>query len=201
MSRRLALGATLVLAAIAVPAMPASAGGGGCYNGATQGTGTTVFLAEACPTPDILQVDPGATVTFTNKDPFVHNIIGVQWGHYDDLNQGDSFTATFDEPGVYPYACWYHQGMTGAIVVGSGMGAGNGQTVSTAAEIAPSPSPVAVEAAADTQATAAPPAATDHAATTVGWVGGGAIGLVLGAGAVLVRRRRTAAGAESDPTV
>jgi plastocyanin len=201
MSRRLALAATIVLAMIAVPAMPASAGGG-CYGGATQGTGTTVFLAEACPTPDILRVDSGATVTFTNKDPFAHNIIGVQWGHYDDLNQGDSFTATFDKPGVYPYACWYHQGMTGAIVVGSGMGAGNGQTVSTAAEIASSPSPVTVEAAADTQATAAPPAATDDAARTVGWVGGGAIGLVLGAGAVLgVRRRRTASGAESDPTV
>jgi plastocyanin len=196
MSRRLALAATLVLAMVTVPAMPASAGGGGCYDGATQGTGTTVFLAEACPTPDILRVDPGATVTFMNKDPFPHNIIGVQWGHFDDLNQGDSFTATFDKPGVYPYACWYHQGMTGAIVVGSGMGAGNGQTVSTAAEIAPSPSPVAVEAAADTQA------ATDDAATTVGWVGGGAIGLVLGAGAVLgVRRRRSAAGSEPDPTV
>jgi plastocyanin len=202
MSRRLALAATLVLAAIAVPAMPASAGGGGCYGGATQGTGTTVFLAEACPTPDILRVDPGATVTFTNKDPYAHNIIGVQWGHYDDLNQGDSFTATFDKPGVYPYACWYHQGMTGAIVVGSGMGAGNGQTVSTAAEIAPSPSTVAAGTGADAQAAAASPAPTDGAGKTMGWVGGGAIGLVLGAGAVLgVRRRRTAAGAESDPTV
>jgi plastocyanin len=202
MSRRLALAATLMLAAIAVTALPASAGGGGCYGGVTQGTGTTVFLAEACPTPDILQVEPGATVTFTNKDPFAHNIIGVQWGHYDDLNQGDSFTATFDKPGVYPYACWYHQGMTGAIVVGSGMGAGNGQTVSTAAETVPSPSPVAVEPTADTQVTAARPAATDDAENTVGWFGGGAIGLVLGAGAVLgLRRRRSAAGAEPDPSV
>ena len=187
MSRRLALAATLVLAAIAIPALPAWAGGGGCYGGATQGTGTTVFLAEACPTPSILQVDPGATVTFTNKDPFVHNIIGTQWGHYDDLNQGDSFSATFDEPGVYPYACWYHQGMTGAIVVGDGMGAGNGEAVSLGSATAPSASPVAAVSAADE------PAAADHAAGTGGWFGGGAIGLALGAGAVLgLRRRRSA---------
>lgn len=198
MSRRLALAATLVLAAIAVPAIPASAGGGGCYNGATQGTGTSVFLAEACPTPDILRVDPGATVTFTNKDPFAHNILGVQWGHPEDLNQGDSFTATFDKAGVYPYACWYHPGMTGAIVVGSGMGAGNGQTVSIGAASLPSPSPAA-ETAVDAPAVAVQPVATDDGATTMGWVGGGAIGLVLGAGAVLgLRRRRGVSGAQPD---
>jgi plastocyanin len=200
MSRRLALAATLVLAAIAVPAVPASAGGG-CHAGITHGTGTTVFLAEACPTPTILQVDPGATVTFTNKDPFAHNIIGNLWGHYDDLNQGDSFSATFDDPGVYPYACWYHPGMTGAIVVGTGMGAGNGETVSIGAASLSSPSPAAAETAIDAPAVAAQPAATDDTSTTMGWVGGGAIGLVLGAGAVLgMRRRRSAAGTEPDPS-
>lgn len=192
MSRRLALAATLVLVAIAVPALPASAGGGGCYGGVTQGTGTTVFLAEACPTPNILQVDQGATVTFMNKDPFAHNIIGNTWGHPDDLNQGDSFSATFADPGVYPYACWYHPGMTGAIVVGRGMGAGNGLTVSIGSLPVPSPSPAATEAGADAPA-AAKPAVADDAGGTVGWFGGGAIGLVLGAGAVLgLRRRRSA---------
>jgi plastocyanin len=197
MSRRLALAATVVLAAIAVPAVPASAGGGGCYDGATQGTGTAVFLAEACPTPSILQIDAGATVTFTNKDPYAHNIIGNQWGHPEDLNQGDSFTATFGKPGVYPYACWYHPGMTGAIVVGSGMGAGNGQTVSIAAASLPSPSPVTAAVA-----VAGPVAADPAGNTTVGWFAGGAIGLVLGAGAVLgLRRRRSAAGTEPDGRV
>jgi len=192
MSRRLALAATLVLAAIAVPALPASAGGGGCYGGATQGTGTDVFLAEACPTPSILQVDPGATVTFTNKDPFAHNIIGNAWGHPDDINQGDSFTATFDKPGVYPYACWYHPGMTGAIVVGTGMGAGNGATVSLGSAPVPSASPAA-EAAVQAPVSSADPAPADNTSNPVGWFGGGAIGLALGAGVVLgLRRRRSA---------
>jgi plastocyanin len=189
MSRRLALAATLMLAALAVPAVPASAGGGGCYGGATQGSGTDVFLAGACPTPSILQVDPGTAVTFTNKDPFVHNIIGNTWGHPDDLNQGDSFAATFDKPGVYPYACWYHPGMTGAIVVGSGMGAGNGETVSIGAGSVPSASPAA-EAAVQAPVAAAEPAPADDASSTVGWFGGGAIGLALGAGVVLGLRRR-----------
>ena len=187
MSRRFAFAATLAIATLAVPATPASAGGGGCYSGVTQGTGTTVFLADACPTPTILQVAPGATVTFTNKDPFAHNIIGNQWGHYDDLNQGDTFSATFDAAGVYPYACWYHQGMTGAIVVGSGMGAGNGATVSVASETLPSPSPIAAVAAIEP----ATPATEDSRA--IGWFAGGGIGLVLGGGAVfLLRRRRSA---------
>jgi plastocyanin len=192
MSRRLALAATLVLAAITVPALPASAGGGGCYGGATQGTGTDVFLAEACPTPSILQVDPGATVTFTNKDPFAHNIIGNAWGHPEDINQGDLFTATFDKPGVYPYACWYHPGMTGAIVVGAGMGAGNGETVSLGSAPVPSASPAA-EAAVQVPVSSADPAPADDASNTVGWFGGGAIGLALGAGVGLgLRRRRSA---------
>ena len=110
---------------------------------------------------------------------------GTLWGHYDDLNQGDTFTATFEEAGVYPYACWYHPGMTGAIVVGSGMGAGNGATVSLGSVTLPSPSPVAVVAAAEP--------VRPETDGVVGWIAGGAIGLALGAGSVLLLRRRRAA--------
>ena len=187
MSRRLALAATIVLASLAIPALPASAGGGGCYGGATQGTGTTVYLQEACPTPAILHVDPGAKVTFVNKDPFAHNIIGILWGHYDDLNQGHAFTATFDGSGVYPYACWYHPGMTGAIIVGDGTGPGNGQTVSVESSTLPSATPVA--AVAGGQAPPTPPGGSG----ATGWVVTGAIGLAIGAGlGLFLARRRTA---------
>ena len=57
------------------PRDPAIAGGG-CHSGATQGEGDTVELLDACPTPTILTIDPGGTVTFVNKDPFTHNVIG-----------------------------------------------------------------------------------------------------------------------------
>ena len=36
---------------------------------------------------------------------------------------------SFDEAGTYPFACSYHPGMTGAIVVGDGKGAAGGETI------------------------------------------------------------------------
>ena len=181
MARRIgtALTATLLLAMLA-PASPALAGGG-CHSGVTQGAGDTVELVEACPMPTILHVDVGATVTFVNEDPFVHNIIGNLWGHYDDLDPGDAFTASFDEPGIYPYACWYHPGMTGAVLVGDGTGAGNGQMVSVATFQQPSASPV-VEIRTVTQETSTPAA--------MGWIVGCAVGLALGLGLGAIARRR-----------
>jgi len=78
------------------------------------------------------------------------------------------------------------------IVVGTGMGAGNGETVSLGSAPVPSASPAA-EAAVQAPVSSADPAPADDASTTVGWFGGGAIGLALGAGVVLgLRRRRSA---------
>ena len=88
MARRSAIViAAAFLTVLIVPAIPAAAGGG-CHTGATQGTGDTVELVDACPTPTILTIDPGGTVTFVNEDPFAHNVIGSAWGHPEDLNQG-----------------------------------------------------------------------------------------------------------------
>ena len=43
---------------------------------------------------------------------------------------GDTFTVSFDDAGIYPFSCSYHMGMSGAIVVGDGKGAGTGETIS-----------------------------------------------------------------------
>ena len=113
---------------------------------------TPVELVDACPTPTILTIDPGGTVTFVNEDPFAHNVIGSAWGHPERPQPGmTAFTATFDEPGIYPWACWYHPGMTGAIVVGDGTGVGNGAAVDVSSFSQPEPSPV-VEVRTVTQA-------------------------------------------------
>jgi plastocyanin len=180
MARRggIALAATL-LGALILPAVPAAAGGG-CHAGATQGTGDTIELKDACFTPSILTVDSGETVTFVNTDPFVHNVGGTLWGHFDDLNAGDSFTATFDRAGIYPFACNYHPGMTGAIVVGDGVGVGNGETVTVAFE---QPSP-AVRVKTITEGASAAPVA-------IGWIAGAAIGIALGLGLGFLVRRST----------
>ena len=52
---------------------------------------------------------------------------GNAWGHFEDMIEGDAFTVRFDDAGIYPFACNYHPGMTGAIVVGDGKGAGNAE--------------------------------------------------------------------------
>jgi len=186
MARRSAIViAVSFLTVLIVPAIPASAGGG-CHAGVTQGTGDTVELVDMCFTPSTLQVQPGDTVTFVNQDPFVHNVGGNLWGHYDDLHPGDAFTATFDEEGIYPFACSYHPGMTGAIVVGDGVGDGNGAIVDVSSFSQPEPSPVVEVRTVTRQASSAPAVA--------GWVIGPLIGVGIGLGiGVLVRRRTRSA--------
>ena len=182
MARRtlLVLAAT-VLGLVAAPAVSALAGGG-CHQGVTTGSGDTVEMVDACFTPTTLRIDPGDTVTFVNTDPMTHNVGGNLWGHFEGMNQGDVFTATFSSPGIYPYACSYHPGMTGAIVVGNGTGVGNGEAVTNAAFEPPAPSPeVAIAAEPELPATGS---------ATVGWVAGGAIGLGIGLAAGFVIRRR-----------
>jgi plastocyanin len=181
---RLGLVAAASTAVLTVPWAGPAAAGGGCHVGPTQGQGDTVEMVKACFTPSILRVDPGTEVTFVNNDPVTHNVTASDWGLFDDMDQGDSFSARFAEPGIYPYACTYHPGMTGAVVVGDGVAGGSGMDVApgSASETKP-----AVEVAADQTA-------TDGGSTPVGWFAGGIIGLVIGAGLGLLRGRTGAAG-------
>lgn len=182
-----AAGAFLVWLALPVP--PAAAGGG-CHTGVTYGDGTAIVMQDACFTPTILYVAPGTDVAFSNKDPLTHNVTANGWGHFDPMNQGDGFTATFDRPGVYPFACQYHPGMTGAVVVGDGKGDGSGEYVAVE-PLAASPVPTEPTGS-DAVAVAAERWAPET--SSMGWVGGGALGLVLGAalgtGIGFVTRRR-----------
>jgi plastocyanin len=137
-------------AAIVVLGIPgaALAGGGGCHGGATQNdaTGekvTTVRMIDACFTATVTTVDPGTDVTFVNADfGLIHNVNGNEWGHVEDMSKGDAFTVSFDGAGVYPFACQYHPGMTGAIVVGNGEGAGSGAGITVEPFNAPAPQTV-----------------------------------------------------------
>ena len=121
-------------------------------------------------------VDPeraaGRAVTFVNRDPITHNVGGNLWGNLDDMNRGDAFTATFDAEGVYPFACSYHPGMTGAIVVGSGTGAGNGEDVGA----------VRVRAAGAGGRGAHGDRAVERHSVAIGWIAGAAIGVGSGSG-------------------
>ncbi|MGH2736842.1 MAG: cupredoxin domain-containing protein [Actinomycetota bacterium] len=135
MARRISpvLFAVALLAGAVLFAAPASAGGGGHCSDPDQtvGKATEVALQSSCFRSTVTQVAPGDTVTFTNKDPYAHNVVGWQgsWGGFDDLQQGDSVSATFDAPGVYPFACYLHPGMVGAVVVGDDFDAGEVSSV------------------------------------------------------------------------
>jgi plastocyanin len=173
---RTGLVAAAAAAALVVPLGPPAVAGGGCHGGSTEGEGDTVAMAKACFTPSILRVDPGTEVRFVNKDPIVHNVGGTGWGMFEDMLEGDSFTATFDRPGIYPFACSYHPGMNGAVVVGDGTGVGSGEQVT--------------QSSATGSAEARSPSAATNRGSAAGWIGGGIAGLVLGAGLGLGWRRR-----------
>ena len=173
--------AFVLVAAPVAASGPARAGGGGCIEGTTQGTGTTIRIVHACFTPTILHVDPGATVTWINDDPMPHNITANGWGHFDDLQPLDRYSASFDRAGLYPFACTLHPGMSGVIAVGSGTGAGSATSVEVAAPVEPA-APAAV-------------LSSDAAGATRGWVVAAGVGLLLGLmiglGVAQVRRRPT----------
>lgn len=193
MARRAAYASAVsILVWLVLPAVPAAAGGG-CHLGVTQGSGTTVEMVEACFTPTVLYVDHTAeSITFVNRSDMAHNVTANQWGHFEDILGGDAFRASFAEPGVYPFACSIHPGMSGAIVVGDGRGAGSGEAVTV--------EPIAVPDAASEFDPADPPtevvAATTPASSSqaVGWLGGGALGLAAGVGIGLTARRRSGPG-------
>jgi plastocyanin len=145
MRRGMLLCTIVVLAAVAGMPGVASAGGG-CHgrvteNDATDQEDASIEMVDACFTATITTVDPGTPVAFVNMDEFVHNVGGNQWGHFDDIHDGETFRVSFDEAGTYPFACSYHPGMTGAIVVGDGKGVASGETI-TVEPFAPEPKAV-----------------------------------------------------------
>jgi plastocyanin len=188
--RRAALLLCVVLGATAfILGTPGGAlAGGGCHTGATQADASaedevTVRIVDACFTASITKVEPGAPVTFVNLDAgLTHNVLGNGWGHYDDMTKGDAFTATFAEAGVYPFACSYHPGMTGAIVVGDGFGAGNGAVVDTA--------PLDLEPASRVTSPAVARPASEAPWIAAAGIAGVALGAGIAAGIGRLRRTR-----------
>lgn len=176
MSRIRWLGVALAgaLCAVALAANVAHAGGGGACRGAsvTEAINTTVHMEGNCFAPTVLHVQVGDTVTWTNFDPVAHTVSGanVAWGDYTQVQQGRSVSHQFTEAGAYPYYCFLHPGMIGAIVVGDGTAAGT--TARTQDALA------AVE-----------PAASGHGSVAAVAASGGVV-LALAAGALVYATRR-----------
>ena len=70
--------------------------------------------------PQKVFVKPGTTVTWTNKDTTIHDIKDtspLNTAQSKDLNKGDTFSITYNQPGTYSYICGIHQYMTGTVEV------------------------------------------------------------------------------------
>lgn len=142
----------------------ATAAGGGCAPAtvATSGTGLAVAIRDCGFAPTILRVPVGGTVTFTNAEAYLpHVVSGVGWGSLSytssTLQPGQSQTQRFEVPGVYPYMCYLHPGMAGAIIVGDATTVGAPVSAPLAvASATPSPSVIPSAAPASSSATPFP---------------------------------------------
>jgi plastocyanin len=78
-----------------------------------------VIIKDFAYNPDPVTISVGQSVTWTNEDSAPHTATAqdrdvLQSG---TLNQGDSYTQTFDTPGTYEYFCEFHSNMKGVIIV------------------------------------------------------------------------------------
>src|SRR5215210_4958379 len=77
--------------------------------------------------PPQAAVEPGSTITWTNKGDEPHTVTADD-GSFDSgmLNPGDSYTVAFDGQGTVTYHCAIHPEMRGSVTVGGGGGGGGG---------------------------------------------------------------------------
>ena len=106
-----ALAASLALVAVA-------AGCGGSEQSSEPVATTEVTMAKSYRfDPKTIEVEAGATVTWTNEDNFTHTVqVDGQADH--KVGRGESVSLTFDRPGIYHYVCTLHrQDMDGEVIV------------------------------------------------------------------------------------
>jgi plastocyanin len=81
-------------------------------------TAASVGVSDNTFRPPTLTVLPGTTVRWVNSGRHTHTVTSDD-GRWDsgDIPPGGSYTATFQQPGTYPYHCRHHKGMQGTVVV------------------------------------------------------------------------------------
>ena len=91
------------------PAKQESGGGGGAK----------VTMEGIKFNPASVTVKAGDKVTWTNKDSVGHDVTGDNFksGDSGGLQNGDTFSHTFDKKGKFDYVCTVHPGMTGSVTV------------------------------------------------------------------------------------
>ncbi|OGF57054.1 MAG: hypothetical protein A2Z21_10285 [Candidatus Fraserbacteria bacterium RBG_16_55_9] len=68
--------------------------------------------------PPVIRVKKGTTVTWANMDNVPHTVTASDGSFRSGLlNQNQSWSFTFDKPGIYSYFCEPHPYMQGQIIV------------------------------------------------------------------------------------
>jgi plastocyanin len=191
------IGTVLIAAAalaVFISSGPPAEAGGGCHSDVfSDEANTQVELTKNCFTPTVTRVQPGNTVTFTNTDPDIHTVTGVAntWGSDENVRAGESVSYQFDETGVFPYFCYFHPSMVGAVVVGDGSaasaGAANDGVKAVSAEVSGG------QAAADGPAEVLDVDAGSGVRTVPIVIGVGLLAAIGGFAGALVLRRKTGA--------
>lgn len=91
----------------------------GCTAQKTQSqpaTGNSIDIVDFSFNPDTITVTKGTTVTWTNKDSASHTVKGTAFTS-ETLNQGQSYSYTFNEAGTFEYQCGIHPSMRAKVIV------------------------------------------------------------------------------------
>jgi plastocyanin len=84
---------------------------------------TTVEILNNAFNPPQLNVAPGTTVTFVNRDSVPHTATSDNKLFDLEIPPGSSYPVVLEGEGTVPYHCELHPEMKGTIVVGDGSGA------------------------------------------------------------------------------
>lgn len=91
----------------------------GCTAQKTQpqpATANAIDIMDFAFNPDTITVAKGTTVTWTNKDSAPHTVKGTAFTS-ETLNQGQSYSYTFNEAGTFDYQCSIHPSMRAKVIV------------------------------------------------------------------------------------
>jgi plastocyanin len=81
--------------------------------------GPSVVMDGTTFVPGDITVAVGETVTWTNKDPFPHNVSSASGGFSSqDLQPDEEWRFTAQKEGRFSYVCTLHPGMKGTLIVG-----------------------------------------------------------------------------------
>src|SRR5829696_1777671 len=173
-----------VLAAFGLATLIPGAG----WLGADAQDGAAVTIVDFAFQPASLEVPAGTTVTWTNSGAAPHTVTADDGAFDSDrLAPGATFSQTFDTAGTFTYHCEIHPQMTGTIVVTEASGApaaasDQGTAQANAGKQEEAPKAVQMpNAGVGTMALAG--------RTSAFMLLTGVAAVVLGVGAVLIRRR------------